>query len=148
MSERILRSLVDTEAFAREFSQDLKPQDIILLEGDLAAGKTSFVAALMRALGSMDPVASPTYALHHRYSMPQPPFREADHWDLFRMKDESELEVAGFWDLLEGGEERLTLIEWPGIVPNSSWPRARRRWHLRFQCEGEIRRVFYSKIES
>lgn len=148
MSERILSSIADTEAFARDFSQDLKPQDIVLLEGDLAAGKTSFVAALMRALGSSDPVASPTYSLHHRYSRLRAPFNEADHWDLYRMKDESELEVAGFWDLLEGGEERLTLIEWPGIVSNSAWPRKRRRWHLRFQREGEIRRLFYSKIES
>ena len=67
---RELRSLADTAALAAEVAGRLRPGGVLLLEGDLGAGKTTFVQALARALGVARPVTSPTFTLANAYPLP------------------------------------------------------------------------------
>ncbi len=88
----------------------------IALRGDLGAGKTHTVRALLRALGEQGPVRSPTYTLLEDYVLP---VRRLVHMDLYRLGDPEELEYLGLRDLL--GESLTLVVEWPqrgeGVLP-------------------------------
>lgn len=98
-----------TNVCAAEIAGRLKTGDIILLGGDLGAGKTSFARALIRTLtGKPDlNVPSPTFTLVQIYDTPIAPVW---HFDLYRLKDPEEIYELGWDDALAGG---LLLIEWP-----------------------------------
>lgn len=90
------------------FSELLDKKTIVALQGPMAVGKTEFVKHLCGKFRSST-VASPTFAIHHRYSS----MRGAiDHLDLYRLENEDELETTGFWDFLSASEG-LIFIEWP-----------------------------------
>jgi tRNA threonylcarbamoyladenosine biosynthesis protein TsaE len=82
----------------------------IALNGELGAGKTTFVGGLLRALGVTGPVRSPTYTLIETYDLPQMHGRHIHHLDLYRLADASELEMLAPRDLLEPGA--VLLVEW------------------------------------
>ncbi len=107
-----LKSVEDLGQFVEKFASGLFPDTIVLLEGPMGAGKTQFVKLLCAALGSIDVASSPSFSLHNRYLTSE---WSIDHLDLFRLKDESDLESSGFWDLFEpkvSGLKRLVLVEW------------------------------------
>lgn len=81
---------------------------VILLEGDLGAGKTTLVRALLYGLGHSGPVVSPSYTLLEPYNAGP---RQVWHMDLYRLSDPRELEYLGVRDL--DPEKDLLLIEWP-----------------------------------
>ncbi len=111
--EVVSRSEQETRAVAR--SLDLKAGDVVLLEGELGAGKTVFVKGIAEACGVQSMVRSPTFALMHRYR------GEPDliHIDLYR-------EESGFDDLdLNGAsEEAIIAVEWPKQLAQEVWPEA------------------------
>ena len=74
----------------------------------MGSGKTAFVRAALAQLGCLE-VASPTYAIHHRYVTSA---GEVDHLDLFRLGSSDELDSTGFWELFTR-ERGLIVIEWP-----------------------------------
>lgn len=102
-------------------ARQLVPPLALYLEGDLGAGKTTFVRALLRALGHAGPVKSPTYGLMELYELaPDPLPDEGDtgtgplrvlHLDLYRIADPGEVEFLGLGDLLDG--RTVLCIEWP-----------------------------------
>ncbi|MBI5889805.1 MAG: tRNA (adenosine(37)-N6)-threonylcarbamoyltransferase complex ATPase subunit type 1 TsaE [Nitrosomonadales bacterium] len=105
-----------TTAFAARFARVLLPGLVIYLRGNLGAGKTTLVRALLQALGYAGRVKSPTYTLVERY--------EADglhlrHFDLYRFRDAEEWEGSGFRDEFDG--RNICLVEWPeqaaGLLP-------------------------------
>ncbi len=98
----------DTEAAGAELAARLAPGDVVLVAGELGAGKTTFVRGACRALGVTEPVLSPTFTIGRRYLG-----RVAvSHLDLYRLENLSD-EVPG---LLEDylTAEAIAFVEWPG----------------------------------
>ena len=83
---------------------------LVLLQGELGAGKTTLVRGMLRALGHAGTVPSPTYTLVEPYELPQ---GVVYHVDLYRISGSGELEFLGWTDLREG----LLLVEWPERAP-------------------------------
>jgi tRNA threonylcarbamoyladenosine biosynthesis protein TsaE len=97
-----------TLAFGAKLSQFLVPPLIIFLKGDLGAGKTTLVRGVMRGLGFMGRVKSPTYALLEVYAVSR---LNLYHFDFYRLSDPDEWHEAGFRDYMNA--EAICLIEWP-----------------------------------
>ncbi len=81
---------------------------VVTLAGDLGAGKTTFVAGLLAALGHEGPVRSPTYTLIEPYRLAG---RDWHHCDFYRLRHADELDDIGWRDLLAPGA--ILLVEWP-----------------------------------
>jgi tRNA threonylcarbamoyladenosine biosynthesis protein TsaE len=100
------------EAFGRHLAQllasDWSGGWILHLRGDLGTGKTTLARGILRGLGHVGAVKSPTYSLIEPY---EPTGHLVFHLDLYRLGDPQELEYLGLRDLLGG--ERLLLVEWP-----------------------------------
>ena len=103
----LLPSETDTDALAQRIAPILRAGDVLLLEGDIGAGKTAFSRALIRArLGYEEDVPSPTFTLVQTYE------DDVDIWhcDLYRLTSPDEAIELG---LDEAFEEAICLIEWP-----------------------------------
>jgi len=109
----------ETEALGREFGATLRAGDVVFLEGELGAGKTTFVRGLAAACGVRGGVKSPTFALMHRYR------GEPDvvHIDLYRQSDDGGLDDLAPEEWIGGA---VTVIEWPRAFAREAWPGARR----------------------
>lgn len=99
-----------TIRLAQRLADHVQPADLILLEGDLGAGKTFFARALCRALGVPREVRvqSPTFTLVHEYAARLP----IAHADLYRLRDPGELGDLGLRDRRADGA--LLIVEWGG----------------------------------
>ena len=84
--------------------------NILLLKGNLGAGKTTFTKFLLKNLGSKDEVSSPTYAIVNEYHTPK---GKVFHFDLYRMKNIGEVYDIGMDEYLDNAQ--LCIIEWPEI---------------------------------
>jgi tRNA threonylcarbamoyladenosine biosynthesis protein TsaE len=116
---RINLTLADeaaTVSMAGKLAKVLQPGIVIFLNGDLGAGKTTLVRAILHALGYRGRVKSPSYALVEQYEASGLHLR---HFDLYRFRDAAEWEAAGFRDEFNGSN--VCLIEWPekaqGLLP-------------------------------
>jgi tRNA threonylcarbamoyl adenosine modification protein YjeE len=105
----ISRSEHDTENFAVQIASSLSGGEVLLLSGELGAGKSVFARALIRALKG-DPtleVPSPTFTLVQTYDTPR---GLVWHFDLYRIEDPEEIYEIGWEEALAGG---IVIIEWP-----------------------------------
>ncbi|HWZ81097.1 MAG TPA: tRNA (adenosine(37)-N6)-threonylcarbamoyltransferase complex ATPase subunit type 1 TsaE [Terriglobales bacterium] len=107
-------SAEETIAFGRALAADLRPPLLVLLCGDLGAGKTTLVKGIAEGFGAAtaDDVTSPTFTLVHEYRGPRAVLY---HIDLYRVETERELETLGLDDL--AGPESILLIEWGEKFP-------------------------------
>jgi tRNA threonylcarbamoyladenosine biosynthesis protein TsaE len=101
-------SAPETEALAAQLAARLRPGDVVLVSGELGAGKTTFVRGAARALGVGVPVTSPTFTIARRYEDGRVP---VSHLDLYRLDglDGEEPELLAD----ELGPDRVAFVEWP-----------------------------------
>jgi tRNA threonylcarbamoyladenosine biosynthesis protein TsaE len=102
----------DTRLLARSIARVLDPGDLLLLSGDLGAGKTFLVRSLVRAFGGRERVTSPTFVLVHDISTPRGPLV---HADLYRLRDAPEglaREIARLGLRESRGEGARVVVEW------------------------------------
>jgi tRNA threonylcarbamoyladenosine biosynthesis protein TsaE len=115
--KRTIKNLDEMRDFALKIANYLVQANLsrvlILLQGPMGAGKTQWTRYFLEALGSSE-TASPSFAIHHRYPISQGGGTyggQVDHFDLFRLTSEDDLESTGFWDLfLES--KGIVLVEW------------------------------------
>ncbi len=103
------RTPAETEAAGAALAATLRPGDVVLLRGDLGAGKTTFVRGAARALGVTDPVTSPTFSIGHRYVGAGG--LVVSHLDLYRVADPETEDPGLLADYL--GDGRIAFVEWP-----------------------------------
>ena len=100
----ISKTREQTEQFATEYAKTLKPYDVVLLDGDMGAGKTVFAKGVARGLGIEEEVTSPTYAYMNDYD------GRLFHYDCYRIESVVQAENLGLADYFEMGG--VCLVEW------------------------------------
>ena len=105
MPDIVTNSAAETETVGEHLGKRLVTGDVVLLTGELGAGKTTFVRGVTRGAGSAAPVASPTFQLVRVY----PGRVQLAHVDLYRVEELSELADLGLGELAEQG---AVVIEW------------------------------------
>jgi tRNA threonylcarbamoyl adenosine modification protein YjeE len=131
----VTRSLTqaELEAEGEALGRLLKPGELITFEGDLGAGKTTFIRGVTRGLGVTRPATSPTYALVHRYQGARGP---VFHLDCFRLRSPDEAADLDWEGLMAEGD--AILIEWPERA--GDWiPAPARRFRLSHLSDPERR---------
>ncbi|MTD42894.1 tRNA (adenosine(37)-N6)-threonylcarbamoyltransferase complex ATPase subunit type 1 TsaE [Conexibacter sp. W3-3-2] len=116
MSSRTVRTsgAEETEALAAELARDLRPGDVVLLRGEMGAGKTTFVRGAARALGATGPVTSPTFAIGRRYDDATPPVA---HLDLHRLVSLQDEDPALLDDYVTPAT--VAFVEWPELAADA-----------------------------
>ena len=107
-----------TENFACEFAKTLKPFDVVLLDGDMGAGKTVFAKGVAKGLGIEEEVTSPTYAYMNDYD------GRLFHYDCYRIESVEQAERLGLADYFDMGG--ICLIEWAQNIAPLLPPKVKR----------------------
>ena len=113
-------TLADAARIGSAIGAALRPGDVVLLSGDLGAGKTTLARAMLKARGLAGEAPSPTFAIVQPYAPPEVDLPIA-HVDLYRIEQEDELIELGLDDYLYDG---ALLIEWPERLGAQGWPEA------------------------
>lgn len=111
--EILSQSVGETLGIGALLARWLRAGDVLLLHGDLGAGKTVLAKGIASGLKITAPVASPSFALVNEYAVPSSPSRLIlYHLDLYRLDSLDELETIGFTDIVHD-PAAITLVEWP-----------------------------------
>jgi tRNA threonylcarbamoyladenosine biosynthesis protein TsaE len=107
--ERIATSsAAETEALGARVAERLRPGDVVVLSGEVGAGKTTLIRGACRALGIAEPVTSPTFTIGQRYGGGRLP---VSHLDLYRLASLEGEDPALLDDYL--GPDGVAFVEWP-----------------------------------
>lgn len=104
-----IKSIEDWQEIVDKVLPELQ-YNILLLKGNLGAGKTTFTQFLLKSLGSTDEVSSPTYSIVNEYNTPK---GKVYHFDLYRLKNIEEVYDIGIEEYLDNSF--LCIIEWPEV---------------------------------
>ncbi len=113
-------------------AKQMRRDELVFLEGELGAGKTTLARGILRGLGFSGHVKSPTYTLVEPYEFDG---QRVYHFDFYRIKDAEELEYIGLDDLL--GERAIKLVEWPERA-SGRLPRPDRVVRIRVENDGRV----------
>lgn len=111
--EFLSKSEQDTIKFASKLCESFKGGEVLLLNGDLGAGKTVFAKGLAVGLGNQGVITSPTFTIMNMYKGRLNFY----HFDMYRIEDESELVELGFGEYI-GAKDSICAIEWSSRVPS------------------------------
>ena len=100
----ISKSREETQAFAREYAKTLRAGDVVVLDGEMGAGKTVFAKGVAEGLGIEEEVTSPTYAYMNDYD------GRLFHYDCYRIESVAQAEALGLADYFDMGG--ICLVEW------------------------------------
>lgn len=118
--EIVTRSSEETIARGREIGASLKAPVLVLLSGDLGAGKTTLTKGIASGMGAVaeDDVTSPTFTLVHKYGP------RLYHVDLYRIEGEHDFDTLGLEDVFSG--DAVVIVEWPERARlRTEWPKLR-----------------------
>ncbi len=136
------QNAAETEAIGAALAARLAPGDVVLIVGDLGAGKTTLVRGAARALGVTGPVTSPTFTIGQRY--PATPAAVA-HVDLYRIPDLRAEDPDLLADYL--GPDTIAFVEWPPDGAEAELAAfARPAAHVRLKHEGGDRREVVVRV--
>ena len=132
-------NLVQTQELAKAFSKVLVPPMIVILNGDLGSGKTTFVKEVVKALGSDDLVTSPTFTLLNTYNAKFPIY----HFDMYRLSSAEEAMNVGFEEYFDKTRlDGVCFVEWAenveGLIPKIDY-------QIDIEKCGETKRTFVIK---
>ena len=132
----------ETRALGRELAQVLPPRGLVLLIGDLGAGKTTLAQGIVEGLGAAreEEVSSPTYTLVHEYGDPVRVY----HIDLYRLDSVEQVRGVGYEDILE--RDALVLVEWGERFPQL-FPDKRVEIRLRTVDDGDTREISITGLD-
>ena len=122
-----------TAKFARKFSKVLKVGDVVLLHGEIGAGKTTFIRYLINSLEKKNKVklgeiTSPTFSILNEYEIKNITIR---HYDLFRIKDPNEIKNIGIYENIH---DFITFIEWPDKIEK----KIKKKYNLYFKYNSKL----------
>lgn len=100
----------DTKNFAKSLASILKPQDVVVLTGELGSGKTKFVEGFLSYFNLEDEISSPTFTIVNEYKKDD---INIYHFDVYRLADSSEFYEIGGDEYFENG---ICLIEWGELI--------------------------------
>ncbi len=138
--EKVLKNLQDTKQFAKEFLVEVRSpasyldgkadRNVILLQGELGTGKTTFSQFLLEAIGAEGPFTSPTFVIMKKYELRgrASQLKNVYHLDCYRVDEESVLDLG--WEEIIADKNNLILVEWPERI-KKIWPK--KYWLLKFK---------------
>ena len=130
---KICKNEIDTAFLAAKLGERLKAGDLVCLEGDLGAGKTTFTKSLAKAVGVTRTVNSPTFTIMKQYQGRFPLY----HFDVYRLENEDE--DFGFEEYFYG--EGISVVEWSHLIA-SQLPKERLEIYINHISENERRIEF------
>ena len=107
-------SAAETRALGARMAQEMKAGDVVLLEGELGAGKSEFARGVAGGLGVTETVTSPSFTILNVYESGRVPLY---HFDWYRLESAEELFEMGLDEYLGG--DGVALVEWPGRCPEA-----------------------------
>jgi len=126
----------ETERAGARLAESLTPGDVVLVSGELGAGKTSFVRGALRSLGVDGPITSPTFVVGHLHDGRDGPVAHLDLYRLAGMGGEDPGLLDPFF-----GDDAIVFVEWPEHAEDA-WPGGRVRHHVRLaHAGGDTRRI-------
>lgn len=108
-----IHEIEDWEEVIEFLAPKLKGKNLFLLEGNLGAGKTTFVSLIAKKLG-IELVSSPTFSLISQH-------KNLTHVDLYRLENMEEIDAAGFWEIFEE-DKNIVFVEWSSKISDDLWP--------------------------
>jgi tRNA threonylcarbamoyladenosine biosynthesis protein TsaE len=141
--------LEDLEAFAGRLAGNLSKGDVVFLNGEMGAGKTTLTHYIGEALGIRDQIISPTFTIGKKYSGPLP----ITHIDVYRLMDTGSTPQQIVWDLEENGlfddlESSVTIIEWGESLVSAIPKGYRKIWTVRIDREPQTETRIIEVIEN
>ena len=124
----------DTEILAAEMAAELEPGDVVLLSGEIGAGKSFFARAAMRELGVTGAIPSPTFTIGRDYEGDLP----VSHIDLYRLESTAGEDPGLLTEYLAEG--RVAFVEWPGLDDGGLMVPSGRVRTVRIEITGESER--------
>ncbi|MEK7149664.1 MAG: tRNA (adenosine(37)-N6)-threonylcarbamoyltransferase complex ATPase subunit type 1 TsaE [Patescibacteria group bacterium] len=113
-----ITSSIQTKKIAKLLAQEIIKQKlfknalVIILKGNLGAGKTTFVQGFLRGLGVRKKITSPTFVIQKNYKLRTTTYNKAIHIDCYRIRNAKEISELGFKEIISD-PKNIILIEWP-----------------------------------
>ena len=112
MQKYVTKSANETRSLGEALSSSLRPGDVLVLKGNMGAGKSEFARGIARGLGISGPIASPTFTILQAYDSGRLPLY---HFDWYRINDIEELYEIGTEEYLQGNG--IAIVEWSERAP-------------------------------
>ena len=114
MTEIVVHSLADLPFVAKQFLELIEGQKVVLFHAEMGSGKTTFINAVLRAMGIIETAGSPTYSIVNTYESAY--YGEVFHFDLYRLQSLEEDLAIGIEEMIYS--DAYCFIEWPELVEN------------------------------